>query len=150
MKPGASARPRASMVSRACQLRRSPITAILPPVTPTSPVTGGVPAPSKIWARWIRRSQVLGSATARSLVRHQDHEDLLHVALVAPAERRALGHEDRLARLERLAAGAAIVQLDLPFQEMHQFIAPERCRLAIIWRRRPQADRQLAARIGIG
>src|SRR5262245_2060023 len=140
MKPGASARPWASIASRACQFRRSPITAILPAVTPRSPVTGGVPAPSKISARWIRRSQVLGSVTLRSLVRHQNHEDLLHVVLVAPAERRAFGDEDGLACLERLAASPAVVQFYLAVQEVHELIASERCGFAVVRRGGPQAD----------
>src|SRR5688572_17752187 len=129
MKPGASARPRASTVSRALQFLRSPITRILSPVTARSPTIGGPPAPSNKVARWMRRSQAFGSVTARSPVRHQDDEDLPHVGLVAPAERHALGHEDGLARLECLATGAAVVQLHLALQEMHQLIAAERHRL---------------------
>src|SRR5688572_23358093 len=149
MKPGASARPRASTVSRALQFRRSPITRILSPVTARSPTIGGPPAPSNRVARWIRRSQLFGSVTARSLVRHQDDKDLLHVDLAAPAERSAPGHEDGLGRLERLAAGSAIVQLHLALQEMHQLVAAERRRLAVIGRRRPQPDGELPAGVAI-
>src|SRR5690606_15475905 len=137
MNPGASARPCASITSRPCHPRKSPITVICPSVTARSPTVGGVPLPSNSSARWINRSQVDGSVMLRSALRRQDHENLLHVAPRAPAERRALGHEDRFPGIETLLAAGIVGEIDLTFEEVHQLVARERRGLAVIGRRRP-------------
>src|SRR5918994_513098 len=58
MMPGAKARPSAFMVSLAAP-SLLPIAAIFPPVTPRSPCTGALPAPSWISASLMTRSNIL-------------------------------------------------------------------------------------------
>src|SRR5215218_1943559 len=58
MMPGASARPSAFMVSLAAP-SLLPMAAIFPPVTPRSPRTGALPAPSWMSASLMTRSNIL-------------------------------------------------------------------------------------------
>src|SRR6266850_4857797 len=62
MMPGASASPSAFTVCRAAP-SVPPTAAILPAVTPRSPRTGALPAPSKISASLITRSNILGPSS---------------------------------------------------------------------------------------